>query len=145
MEKIVLDEQYYEELRRKLRNIKIKEPSYEDHRWTEENIRKYKELVISEGNRPNRGRKIFYLGETGNVLQNNFLIDAVVRYKKQGFLTREILETLTSYDKPIFRVEIMAETEPGSCEFNAVTYDLMEAAMERNDQKTLQTIKNSEG
>ena len=56
---MVLDEQYYEELRKKLRNMKIQEPSYEDHRWTKENLRKYRESVESEDKHQNRGSKMF--------------------------------------------------------------------------------------
>lgn len=146
MEKqLILDEQFYEELRRKNRNMKIQEPCHEEHRWTKENLRKYRESVESKDKHQNRGSKMFFLAETGNVLQNDFLIAAVVTYKKQGFLTGEIMDKLLSYEKTIFRVEVMAETKPGSCTFKAVTYDLLEAAMERNDQKTLKKIKNAEG
>lgn len=141
MEKVVWDERYYEEWRKKMRNTKIQEPSYEDHRWTEGNLRKYKELAKSEDNHPNRGRKMFFLAETGNVWQNDFLIAAVVLYKKQGFLPEETIEKLFSYQQPVFRVEVMAEKEPGSCEFNAVTYDLIQAAMECNDTTILHRIK----
>ena len=66
-------------------------------------------------------------------MQNDFLIAAVVAYKKQGFLTGEIMDKLLSYEKPIFRVEVMAETKPGSCIFEKKTYDLAELAMNDKD------------
>lgn len=137
---MVLDEQYYEELRKKLHNIKRQEPSYEDHRWTKENLRKYRESVESEDNHQNRGCKMFFLAETGNVLQNDFLIAAVVAYKKQGFLTGEIMNKLLSYEKPIFRVEVMAETNPGSCIFHEKIFDLSELAAERKDEELLKLL-----
>lgn len=137
----VLNEQYYEELRKKLRSMIIQEPSYEDHRWTEKNLRKYRELLANEEDHQNRGCKMFFLEETGNVLQNDFLIAAVVAYKKQGFLTGEIMDKLLSYEKPIFRVKVMAEIKSGSCEFYAATYDLLEAARERKDQEIVQKLE----
>lgn len=138
---MILDEQYYEELHKKLHNMKRQEPSYADHRWTKENLRKYRESVESEDNHQNRGCKMFFLAETGNVLQNDFLIAAVVAYKKQGFLTGEIMNKLLSYEKPIFRVEVMAEIKPGSCEFYAVAYDLLEASKERKDREIVQKLE----
>lgn len=136
-----LDEQYYEELRKKLRNIKIQEPSYEDHRWTQENLQKYKERIASEDNRQNRGCKMFFLAETGNVLQNDFLIASVVAYKKQGFLPKQTLDKILSYEQPIFRVEVMVEAKPGSCEFYKATYDLLEVARDCKDQKVRQEFE----
>lgn len=141
MEKqLILDEQFYEELRRKNRNMKIQEPCYEEHRWTEENLRKYRESVESKDNHQNRGCKMFFLAKTGNVLQNDFLIAAVVAYKKQGFLTRENLDKLLSYEQPIFRVEVMAETNPGSCIFHEKIFDLSELAAERKDEELLKLL-----
>lgn len=141
MEKqLILNEQFYEELRRKNRNMKIQEPSYEDYKWTEENFHKYRERIKAEGNVQSRSHKMFFLAETGNVLQNDFLIAAVVTYKKQGFLTKEIMDKLLSYEKPIFRIDVMAETKPGSCIFEKKTYDLVAFAMEREDLDLLRVL-----
>lgn len=140
-EQTVLNEQFYKELRKKIRNMKLQEPSYEDHRWTEENLYKYLETVNTEENQKNPGRKSFFLEETGNVLQNDLLIAAVVTYKKQGFLTKEIMDKLLSYEKPIFRVEVMRETEPRSCVFVEQIYDLLEIARENGDEQLLRYLK----
>ena len=87
-----------------------------------------------------RGCKLFFLAESGNILQNDFLIASVVTYKKQGFLTREAIDKLLSYEQPIFHVEVMAETKPRSCAFCKKIYDLVEVAKERRDKELLRHV-----
>lgn len=139
------DEQYYERLRKEIRAIKIQEPSYEDHRWTKDNLHRYEEYIKAEEkhNQQNPCCKLFFLSERGNVLQNDFLIAAVISYKKSGFLPRATIEKLKAYEEPVFRVEAMEEIKPSSCIFRKKVYDLVLAATERNDMELLANISSN--
>lgn len=137
------DEQYYERLRNEICSMKLQEPSYEEHRWSPENYRKYVEHIKDEKHaRRNQCCKLFFLAENGNVIQNDFLIAAVISYKKSGFLSRTTIDKLLSYEKPLFKVEVMEETKPSSCIFRKKVFDLAQAATERNDIELLAIISN---
>mgnify|MGYP003305952419 CR=1 FL=1 len=137
------DEQYYERLRNEICSMKLQEPSYEEYRWSQENYLKYVEHIKDEKHdRRNQICKLFFLAENGNVLQNDFLIAAVISYKKSGFLSRATIERLLSYENAVFKVDVMEETKPSSCIFRKKVFDLVQAATERNDIELLAILSN---
>ena len=145
--KVELDE--YEEteiaFRRKVEAIRkniqeIPEPSYDERKWSDENLFKYVNEVKAKGRIANNGYKMFFLGDTGSVWQNEYIIAAVVWYLKNWFLPPNVLEKLLAYENVIFRVEAKVEQEPQSCIFIDRQYDLVQIAVERRDSKLLRKL-----
>ena len=131
-----LDEKYYEELRKSLVSGPIPVPRYDEYRWTKENLQNYLNSIKSAQNcstKQYQSCKMFFIAEHGNLLQNNYLIDCVVWYKRTGYLPDDTLEKLLSYENPISRVEAMVETSPGSGVFEERVFDLIALASERED------------
>lgn len=119
----------------------ISEPSYDDRKWTEDNVCKYvKSLKEADGCSNTRGCKLFYLGDNGSVWQNEYIIESVVWYMRSWSLPSHVLNKLLSFENRIFRVEVKAETEPQSCVFVDRVYDLINIAVERRDAKLLQLL-----
>lgn len=128
-----------EALKNDLRSLA--EPSYDEKKWTRDNVCKYIEIVKGSDSSANScGRKLFYVGEKGSVWQNEYIIEAVVWYMRSWSLPVTVLDKLLSFDNKKFRVEVKAETEPQSCVFVDKVYDLIDIAIERKDAKLLQTL-----
>ena len=115
--------------------IVLTEPNYEDHRWTEENLRKYREEP-----RKNDGPvKLFYLAETGNISRNAHLISLVVSLKNGHRLNPAELDRLLEVTPPLLRVDVMEETKPAG-EFRKRTFDLVETAIECGAKEVLRQL-----
>lgn len=64
------------------------------------------------------------------------LIINYMRYLPENTLLSRVL----AYDPPIFRVEYMSETEPGSCQFQFRTLDLVEQIIKKRDSNLLRKL-----
>lgn len=138
---VVSEEDLKKELERfRERNgIVLCEPDYEDYRWCEKNLEKYKAEQLQQVKQAQQ-RKLFYLADNGSVWQNSRLIAAVIFLKTGHFWDTNELDRILRDSPPLLRLDVMEETEPGSCQFRKRTFDLFETAIQCGAKNIIENL-----
>ena len=110
--------------------------------WNEENLNEYRKEL--KGRDPAKAKyswepevwaathKLFFINPTGSLDQNMETISLVINYMR--YIPEDtLLSRVLAYDPPIFRVQYMSETEPGSCQFQFRKVDLIEQIIKKRD------------
>ena len=124
---------------RERNGIVLCEPDYEDYRWCEKNLEKYKAEQLQQVKQAQQ-RKLFYLADSGSVWRNSRLIAAVAFLKINHFLEAKELDRILSDSPPLLRMDVMEETEPGSYQFRKRTFDLFETAIQCGTKSIIENL-----
>ena len=84
--------------------------------------------------------RTFFVNPTGDMRQNDYLVDVVVNYLATGRISSATLEHVISYEKPVLKTHLKVETEPGSCQFVDRTFDLVQEARKQGDLPLLEKL-----
>lgn len=123
---------------RERNGIGFAKPTYQDYRWSDEKLSRYKER-LRRGEK-SISRQIFYLADQGDIGQNTRIINAVVYLKQRHFIPQTELDRILTYKPPLLRLEIMEETEPGSAVFRKKIFDLVHIAIECGSKSVLERL-----
>lgn len=82
----------------------------------------------------------YYVDPTGNMRQNDYIIDVVCSYKASIRVNDSVLDWIFSHEKPVLRTHLKIETGPGSCVFNDRVYDLVAEAKKAGDKVLLDKL-----
>lgn len=122
---------------RERNGICFTKPDYQDYRWSDENLRRYKDR-LRQGKKISR--QIFYLADQGDIGKNNRIINAVVCLQQHHFIPQPELDRILTYTPPLLRLEIMEETEPGNAVFRKKIFDLVHTAIECGSKSVLERL-----
>lgn len=84
--------------------------------------------------------RTFFVNPTGDMRQNDYLVDVVVNYQATGRISSEALEHVLSYEKVVLKTHLKVETEPGSCQFVDRSFDLVQEARKQGDLSLLEKL-----
>lgn len=72
---------------------------------------------------------MFYRAKTGDIQQQNRIIDAVAQLKVNGTVPQTLLDRILADNPPLLRVKIKEEIKPGSMKFRGKTFDVVKTAL----------------
>lgn len=123
---------------REQNGICFTKPDYQDYRWSDENLRRYKDR-LRQGKK-SISRQIFYLADQGDIEKNNRIINAVAYLKHHHFIPQLELDRILADTPPLLQIEIMEEIEPGSATFRKRKFDLVRTAIEFGAKPVLEQL-----
>lgn len=113
--------------------------------WNETNRKAYLESIKASNQEEDcyaNTHKYFLIDPPfSTIKQAEAILSCTIGYKMNAIDQEALVEMLTAFEKPAFRMVMMSETAPRSGEFKEVVVDLIEEIKKRKDEALLKRLE----